>query len=268
MAASAAVFCAVSEGDVVGYTSISPQLSTRERSLPTSSKHEVDPLTAEQVVLLADVIDPRYRLFVMLGAQAGLRYAEIAGLHISNVQQFGSGGGLIAVTQQLRRDGTLGACKTKASERTIGVGAALIEEFVRHTEHYPASRTGLVIAAPAGGPLRYSNLRRRIWEPAMQQMVDKLGSDFHPRGTHQLRHTHAALLISQNIHPSVIKDRLGHASIKTTLDTYGHLYPNADQAAADALDELFAAAAPVPSMDNVIAGQFGLADHTLTKSGA
>ena len=59
---------------------------------------------------------------------------------------------------------------------------------------------------------------------------------------HDLRHTHAALLIAQGEHPKVIQERLGHASIKTTLDTYGHLFDGLDEAAADRLDELWRAA--------------------------
>jgi integrase len=53
---------------------------------------------------------------------------------------------------------------------------------------------------------------------------------------HDPRHTHAALLIAQGEHPKVIQERLGHASIKTTLDTYGHLFDGLDAAAADRLD--------------------------------
>ena len=53
---------------------------------------------------------------------------------------------------------------------------------------------------------------------------------------HDLRHTHAALLIAHGEHPKVIQERLGHASIKTTLDTYGHLIDGLDEAAADRLD--------------------------------
>lgn len=56
---------------------------------------------------------------------------------------------------------------------------------------------------------------------------------------HDLRHTHAALLVAQGEHPKVIQSRLGHASIKTTLDTYGHLFDGLDEAAADRLDEMW-----------------------------
>jgi integrase len=56
-----------------------------------------------------------------------------------------------------------------------------------------------------------------------------------------LRHSHAALLIAQGEHPKVIQERLGHASIKTTLDTYGHLFEGLDEAAADRLEATYAA---------------------------
>ena len=50
------------------------------------------------------------------------------------------------------------------------------------------------------------------------------------------KHSHAALLIAQGEHPKVIQSRLGHASITTTLDTYGHLFEGLDEDAADRLD--------------------------------
>ena len=53
---------------------------------------------------------------------------------------------------------------------------------------------------------------------------------------HDLRHTHVALLIAAGEDPYVISHRLGHASIRTTPEPYGHLFPGLDEAAADALD--------------------------------
>jgi len=45
---------------------------------------------------------------------------------------------------------------------------------------------------------------------------------------HALRHSHASLLISMGENPLIIKERLGHEEIETTLGTYGHLYPNSN----------------------------------------
>jgi integrase len=55
---------------------------------------------------------------------------------------------------------------------------------------------------------------------------------------HDLRHTHAALLIAAGEHPKLIQSRLGHGSIQVTFDTYGHLFEGLDQAAADRLDTI------------------------------
>jgi integrase len=61
-----------------------------------------------------------------------------------------------------------------------------------------------------------------------------------PRGDRpDLRHTHAAQLIAAGEHPKIIQSRLGHASISTTLDTYGHLFNGLDEAAADHIDDLW-----------------------------
>ena len=49
---------------------------------------------------------------------------------------------------------------------------------------------------------------------------------------YDLRHTHASLLIHEGVHPKRISERLGHSSIKLTMDTYGHLFDGADQESA------------------------------------
>ncbi|GAH79326.1 unnamed protein product, partial [marine sediment metagenome] len=55
---------------------------------------------------------------------------------------------------------------------------------------------------------------------------------------HDLRHTHATLMLKQGIHPKIVSERLGHASIAITLDTYSHILPGLQEAAAKSFDEL------------------------------
>ena len=57
---------------------------------------------------------------------------------------------------------------------------------------------------------------------------------------HDLRHTSATLLLEQGVHPKVVQERLGHSPISMTLDTYSHVMPSMQKAAAQKLDELFA----------------------------
>lgn len=60
---------------------------------------------------------------------------------------------------------------------------------------------------------------------------------------HDARHTHASLLLKQGVHPKVVQERLGHASIAITLDTYSHVAPGLQRAAAMGFDEFLQAKA-------------------------
>lgn len=119
----------------------------------------------------------------------------------------------------------------------IALPRFLCDILAEHLTAVPVGEDGFVFQAPQGGPLRRSNFRRRVWLPAVRASVGQ------PMRFHDLRHTHVALLIAQGEHPKTIQGRLGHASISTTLDTYGHLFEGLDEAAADRLD---AAAAHSP----------------------
>ena len=90
-----------------------------------------------------------------------------------------------------------------------------------------------MFATSDGKPIRWTNLRRRQFRTAVQ------GSVGQPCVSHDLRHTHAALCIAQNIHPKVLQARLGHSSISITMDTYGGLFSGFDSDVADALDDAF-----------------------------
>ena len=56
---------------------------------------------------------------------------------------------------------------------------------------------------------------------------------------HDARHTHASLMLKQGIHPKIVQERLGHSSIAITLDTYSHVSPGLQEAAAKRFDEAF-----------------------------
>jgi integrase len=91
----------------------------------------------------------------------------------------------------------------------------------------------LVFASARGTPVNPSNLRR-----AWLSVQAKAGL----RGIriHDLRHAHATLLLLQGVHPKVVSERLGHAGIGITLDTYSHVLPGLQAAAADGFDEVLA----------------------------
>ena len=55
-------------------------------------------------------------------------------------------------------------------------------------------------------------------------------------GLHDLRHTHATLMLKAGVHPKVVSERLGHANIGITLDIYSHVMPGMQEAAAEKFD--------------------------------
>jgi integrase len=84
-------------------------------------------------------------------------------------------------------------------------------------------RAELLFTDRRGQPLRRTNWRRRVWGPAV------VAAGLEPAPTpHDLRHTAAAVAIAQGAHPKAIQARLGHGSIRTTLDLYGGLFPSLD----------------------------------------
>ena len=70
--------------------------------------------------------------------------------------------------------------------------------------------------------------------------VDFLASTKLPRiRFHDLRHSHATLMLRANVHPKIVSERLGHSKIAITLDTYSHVIPGMQQEAAAAIDAAF-----------------------------
>ena len=72
---------------------------------------------------------------------------------------------------------------------------------------------------------------------------------------HDLRHSHASLLINMGESPLLLKERLGHEKIQTTLGTYGHLYPNTNQAVAKKLTGILNYSEPKTSIANYTSNQ-------------
>jgi len=72
---------------------------------------------------------------------------------------------------------------------------------------------------------------------AWKKLVKRIG--LRPIRLHDARHTHASLMLKQGVHPKIVQERLGHSSIQITLDTYSHVAPGLQEAAAKRFDEAF-----------------------------
>jgi integrase len=202
-------------------------------NLPHDAKTEMRFLTTDEVSDLARVIEERYRALVLTAAYAGCRFGELAGLKTHRLDLLRRTLTVAESLSEVRGEVRLAAPKTAAARRQIALPMFLAEELAGHLAEWPPGADGFVFTAPAGGPLLRRNFRRRTWLPTVRASVGE------PLRFHDLRHTHAAMLIAQGEHPKVIQNRLGHSSIKVTLDTYGHLFEGLDEAAAQRLDAAF-----------------------------
>jgi len=202
----------------------------RDITLPKIEDTEKRFLTPEEITHLADTIDPRYRALVITAAYTGCRIGELIALDTNRYQPDKR---IIRIEQSLaevRGHLRFGQPKTTAARRAVSLPQWLPKAIDRHLTDHPPGPDSLIFTAPEGGPIRRNTFRSRIWLPAV---ADSIGQ---PMRFHDLRHSHVALLIAQGAHPAVIASRLGHTSVKTVLDVYGHLYEGLDRNAADTLE--------------------------------
>jgi len=88
-----------------------------------------------------------------------------------------------------------------------------------------------VFSTIEGKPLR-PNTVTRAWTTLAAHCGLK------PIRLHDARHTHASIMLKQGVHPKIVQERLGHSSITITLDTYSHVAPRLQQAAAEGFDKM------------------------------
>ncbi|MGI8707327.1 MAG: tyrosine-type recombinase/integrase [Actinomycetota bacterium] len=208
----------------------------RKIALPRSERQEHLYLEPGEVERLAAVIDPLFQALIYSAVYLGCRWGELVGLkrHKLNIlrRQVTIIGSLEEVGGNQPR--YVQETKTKSSRRMLTMPPFLCEILAQHLAHVP--ETEFVFVGRDGGLLRRNNFRRRHWKPAV------LGAEL-PQGLrfHDLRHTCASILISQGAHPKEIQARLGHASIITTMDRYGHLFPSLGAQLDDNLEHVFRA---------------------------
>ncbi len=219
------------------------RVAARDRLIPSSPAHDIrlpriehnEPVafTVDEVMRLADEIDPRYRALVLIGAFGGLRIGELGGLQLGDFDPLRRVVHVRRGLSDVRGRVVVGPPKTRRSIRTVSLPRSIAEEVAAHVARLETSDPAAwMFPAPEGGPIRRTAWNRRIWKPALA--AAGLDASF---GTHTLRRSQVALLIAQGEHPKVIADRLGHTSVRTVLDVYGHLYEGTDEAAAQRLED-------------------------------
>ena len=184
--------------------------------------------------------DTYYALYV-LAIMTGLRQGELFGLRWEDIDWKGSAIAVRRTVDNIKGKHKIENPKTEKGRRRVNLpkfALAALREHRKRTLSEGVSSVW-VFSDSQGGLIRRYNFVRRSFYPIMER------AKLRRIRFHDLRHTAATLLLLQGVHPKVVQERLGHATIGITLDTYSHVLPSLQQEAADKLDELFGDATAV-----------------------
>jgi integrase len=203
-------------------------------SIEATRRHDVSPEDVERIA--ANLPEP-YRAMVWLGATLGLRWSEVAALRVGRLDL---ADGRLSVAEALVRGSggrnVFGPPKSKAGRRTMFMPDVITAMLRLHLEQAGLCEddtNALVFTDDEGGALRYTNWRRRIWEPATAA-AGCAGAGFH-----DLRRLNATTLVVEGIDVKTAQTRLGHADPRVTLAIYASAPASVDRAAADVIGERF-----------------------------
>jgi integrase len=202
------------------------------------------PQTAQAI----DAVRP-FRLFIpaLLALLCGMRRGEIAGLRWRSVDLTG---GKLSVVESAEQTGNVVRYKEPKTGkgRSIALSSTMIDELrawrLRQAQEFlklgmrPADDT-FVCTQADGSPHQPNNLTHR-WSLIIR------GTSLPHIRFHDLRHTHATLLLQQGVHPKVASERLGHSKVGITLDLYSHVLPGMQEDAVAKVDAAIRAAQKAP----------------------
>lgn len=203
---------------------------------------KMDFMTPAEVQRILAAVTPFWHDFVWLLYATGMRFNEATALEPRHVDLVAR---TITVEQAYKRvPSPKGESGTRASK---GTGIVLGLPKNDKSRVIPISDAICRMLAPyvrRGGKhlflntventVTHSNFYHAVWSPAVQRAA--LGR--RPR-IHDLRHSHAAFLLSHGTPTIVVKERLGHASIQITVDRYGHILPEVQDGVRGLLDEAY-----------------------------
>ena len=207
---------------------------------PQPTPPEIQPLNPDEITTLLKTAagSPHEALYV-LTLTTGLRQGELLGLRWRDLDLDGS---LLHVRQQAQRtpEGwTFVPPKTAKGRRSVTLPSFAVEVLKRHRIRQNEQRLAcgplwedldLVFTNELGRPIERQNLVRRSFNPLLEE------AGLRRVRFHDLRHSAATWLFSEGVHPKVVQERLGHANISITLDTYSHILPSLQKDAAEKID--------------------------------
>lgn len=196
-------------------------------------------LTARESLDVVNAMPERYRPLVAFLRGTGARFGEATALRASDFD-LDAPTPSVSIQRAWKRgdDGRfyIGPPKTKKSRRSVSLPPSVVEVIRAAVE---SAKDGYVFRTTYGGPIRHATFYD-FWAAALDTLGYARGRGLRPR-IHDLRHTHASLMLASGMPIYELSRRLGHESIQTTIDRYSHLVPDAHFRAIDVAEKALTA---------------------------
>jgi len=212
---------------------------------PKIQRTEMHPMTENDLSLFLEAAKQgQYYALFYTYLFTGMRRSELLAVRLCDVDLLGLQISVSRTMQYLsgvKNHVTFKEPKSKKSRRLIALSpstAFVLDEHLKSQEKMreslqlpPITENDLVFSHWDGTPLLPDSITH-----AWVKLVRKCGL----KGIrlHDARHTHATIMLKQGVHPKVVQERLGHSTISTTLDTYSHVSPGMQEAAARGFDDI------------------------------
>ncbi len=218
--------------------------------VPKVKRHEMQVMSETDIHIFLEYAKstPCYALFYT-ALFTGMRRSELLALRWSDVDLLLCQASVNRTLHQLPNgDIIFQQPKTDKGRRLIALSpsTAVVLKEHREAQEKVSQALGMTISEDDLVFCRYNG--KPLLPDSITQAWRNLSRQCGLKGIrlHDARHTHACLMLKQGVHPKVVQERLGHASISITLDTYSHVAPGLQQAAATRFDDII-----IPAKENV-----------------
>ena len=173
------------------------------------------------------VKNPKYHLIYNILYWTGLRIGELLALTPDDIDHENRAVRVNKTYHRYHKQDIISTPKTKKSNRTVYLHKTLFDELTDYlSENTEISRTDRIF------PVSFDSVRDRLERTAKKIGIKRIK-------IHDLRHSHASLLIDMNVSPLAISERLGHEKVETTLNIYSHLYPDSPLRLVKNLEDIY-----------------------------
>jgi integrase len=205
----------------------------RDAKTPTVEQSEIsviDKGEARQLTEKLRVWSP-YDTAIFLALNTGMRKSELLGLRWRNVDLYNRSLSVLdTIVKQPDGDVVESSPKTDSSRRAIGLSPRTVEWLKDHKKQHEPNE--FVCERDNGDHLYHRNLSNKLEAKVRQSGVTEITF-------HELRHSHATILLGMGKHPKKVQERLGHSDISTTLNLYSHVSPTMQKEMAEDFDEIY-----------------------------